>query len=178
MIKLFLCESRENPICPYCNSALKYRDSRKRIMRWYNSGVRYIIVRRMKCTSCNKLHAELPDCLAPYKQYAAEIIENEIDGIVSEDDLCTEDRPCSKTVDRWNQWLLNLNPKVLRSLFSILKSLINNFKISYTPEEILLSIRKFGAGWMTLVSVAGIISREHNRNEKGSAPELSGARDI
>ena len=117
-------------------------------MRWYNSEVHYIIVRRMKCTSCNKLHTELPDCLAPYKQYAAEIIENEIDGIVCEDDICTEDRPCDKTVNRWNHWLFNLDPFILRSLFSILKSLINSFNTSRAPEETILSVRKFGAGWM------------------------------
>ncbi len=143
-------------------------------MRWYDSEVRHIIVRRMKCPSCRKLHIELPDCLVPYKQYAAEIIENEIDGVVSEDSLCTEDCPCDKTVKRWNKWLLNLNPQILRSLFLILKSLMMNFEFSVDVKDILLYARKFGAGWMTLVSRAVLIQRCHRMKVNDIAPELSG----
>ncbi len=111
----------------------------------------------------------------PHKQYAAEIIENEIDGVVSEEDFCVEDSPCNKTVKRWNQWLLDLNPMVLRSLISVLRSLIQNFKQSFESDDILLFIRNFGAGWMTLISKSMINSfykRDYSNNE--FAPELSG----
>lgn len=111
----------------------------------------------------------------PHKQYAAEIIENEIDGVVSEVDLCVEDSPCSKTVSRWIQWLLNLNPMVLRSLLSMLRSLMQNFKQSFESDDVLLSIRNFGAGWMTLISKSLINSfykRDSSKDEV--APELYG----
>ena len=144
-------------------------------MRWYNSEVRHIIVRRMKCPSCNNLHIELPDCLVPHKQYAAEIIENEIDGVVSEEDYCVEDSPCNKTVNRWNQWLLNLNPMVLRSLFYMLKSFMQNFKQYFESDDILLFVRSFGAGWMTLISKSLLNSfYKRDSTKDGIAPELSG----
>ena len=36
----------------------------------------------MKCSSCSKIHHELPDCIVPYKQYSAAVIET----LLSDDD--------------------------------------------------------------------------------------------
>ncbi len=113
--------------------------------------------------------------MVPHKQYAAEIIENEIDGVVSEEDYCVEDSPCNKTVNRWNQWLLNLNPMVLRSLFYMLKSFMQNFKQYFESDDILLFVRSFGAGWMTLISKSLLNSfYKRDSTKDGIAPELSG----
>jgi hypothetical protein len=34
-----------------------------------------LLIRRLRCTSCGKIHHELPDILVPYKRHCAETIE-------------------------------------------------------------------------------------------------------
>ena len=66
---------------------------------------RKFLIRRLKCSSCGRLHRELPDCLAPYKHYASEVISGVLDGIVSPDDEDSTDYPCETTMHRWHCWL-------------------------------------------------------------------------
>lgn len=37
------------------------------------------LLRRLRCTSCGKLHTELPDCMQPGKHYETDAIQAEID---------------------------------------------------------------------------------------------------
>ncbi len=64
-------------------------------------------IRRLKCTNdkCGRLHNELPDCLCPYKHYDAGLIEDVLDGVVSEQDRETEDYPCEGTMRHWRWWM-------------------------------------------------------------------------
>lgn len=64
-------------------------------------------IRRLKCTNdkCARLHNELPDCMCPYKHYDAGLIEDVVDGIVSEDDIEIEDHPCEGTIKHWKWWM-------------------------------------------------------------------------
>lgn len=64
-------------------------------------------IRRLKCTDdkCGRLHNELPDCLCPYKHYDAGLIEDVLDGVVSEQDRETEDYPCEGTMKHWRWWM-------------------------------------------------------------------------
>ena len=66
---------------------------------------RRFLIRRLKCSSCGRLHRELPDCLVPYKHYASEVISGVLDGIVSPDDEDSADFPCETTMRRWHCWL-------------------------------------------------------------------------
>ena len=66
---------------------------------------RKFLIRRLKCSSCGRLHRELPDCLVPYKHYASEVISGVLDGIVSPDDEDSADFPCETTMRRWHCWL-------------------------------------------------------------------------
>lgn len=66
---------------------------------------RIYLIRRLKCPKCRKLHRELPDFLAPFKQYAAEIISGVLDGIVTSEDEDSSDYPCEETMSRWHHWL-------------------------------------------------------------------------
>ena len=61
----------------------------------------FLLLRRLYCRKCRRLHIELPACLSPYKQYDVEVIESVIDGIVTEDDLDSENYPCAATMERW-----------------------------------------------------------------------------
>ena len=75
---------------------------------------RRFLIRRLKCSSCGKLHRELPDCLVPYKHYASEVISGVLDGIVTPEDDDSADYPCEMTMLRWlsqkAQLLLWRNP--------------------------------------------------------------------
>ena len=51
-----------------------------------------------------ELHNELPDCICPYKHYDAGLIEDVVDGVVSEEDRETEDYPCEGTMKHWRWW--------------------------------------------------------------------------
>lgn len=44
---------------------------------------RIYIICRLKCHQCGRFHRELPDCLAPFKHYATEVISGALDGIVT-----------------------------------------------------------------------------------------------
>lgn len=69
---------------------------------------KFLQIERMQCTnnSCGRIHHALPDCLAPYKHYAAEIIAGVLDGVITPDDAEDEDYPCEATMLRWKHWLV------------------------------------------------------------------------
>ena len=62
------------------------------------------MIRRFRCSGCGRYHNELPDCLLPYKHYEAEAISGVIDGVVTSDDLDSEDYPCVYTMLLWIRW--------------------------------------------------------------------------
>ena len=80
---IFFVESSAISYCPVCGEPLSYRDSCIRIMRLEGGRKRRFLIRRLKCSSCGRLHRELPDCLVPYKHYAAEEISGVLDGVVT-----------------------------------------------------------------------------------------------
>ena len=96
----------DHPACPCCDEPMNYRDSRKRIRRKEGGYAEHLMVRRLQCPKCRKLHVELPDCLVPHKHYDTEVISGVIEGIVTADDLDSEDRPCAMTMHRWIRWFL------------------------------------------------------------------------
>ena len=104
--KIFLIHSKEEGICPCCGSPLKYRDSRCRVHRTAGGRKDWYQIRRLKCSNdkCGRLHNELPDCICPYKHYDAGLIEDVLDGVVSEEDTETEDYPCEGTMKHWRWW--------------------------------------------------------------------------
>ena len=104
--KIFFVDSKEDCRCPCCGSELKYRDQRLRVHKVAGGEKEWYLVRRLKCTNdkCRKLHNELPDCICPYKHYDAGLIEDVVDGVVSEEDRETEDYPCEGTMKHWRWW--------------------------------------------------------------------------
>ncbi|HCS75460.1 MAG TPA: hypothetical protein DIW17_16495 [Clostridiales bacterium] len=74
-------KSEEKSICPICLSeALKVIGSRNRRATNSNGENLIIVIRRLKCSNCKKIHHELPDILVPYKRYLSKCIEAIIDG--------------------------------------------------------------------------------------------------
>lgn len=93
--KIYHVVNHDTPVCPCCDSALKVRDSKRRMVR-DSSGNKYIFaLRRLYCTHCNLLHTEIPDCIEPYKRYFVLTMEAVKDGTI---DYCAAD---SKTIAAW-----------------------------------------------------------------------------
>lgn len=107
-IPIFFVESREICPCPECQSSLKHRDYRFRIMKLEGGGKKVLQVERLQCTNegCHRIHNALPDCLVPYKHYAAEVISGVLDDVITPDDEEDEDYPCEATMLRWKHWLM------------------------------------------------------------------------
>lgn len=101
----FLVKSNEKlPGCPHCGGLLKYRDSRLRIRKHEGGSRDYLCIRRFRCSSCGRLHTELPDVLLPYKHYEAEVVSGVLDGYVTPEDPDSEDCPCAGTMLCWLRW--------------------------------------------------------------------------
>lgn len=153
--KNVVCISREQTAkCPICDALLYPRDTKKRIMKKYGGICIHVCIRRLKCRECGKLHSELPDILIPYKHYAAEVIKNVVDEIVTAENLITEDYPCEETMKRWRQWIQRSISHINMCLNKAAKEYyLKFFKGCKSPR--LEDIRKWGAGW--LAGIAGII---------------------
>ena len=64
--------------CPICGGELRVRDSKKRRVINQAGNEEIYRLRRLKCKDCGTMHTEIPDCIVPYKHYAAEVIEAEL----------------------------------------------------------------------------------------------------
>lgn len=152
---IFRVESSESPVCPVCASILEYRDSRLRICRVYNGETCRLIVRRLKCPSCGRLHTELPDILTPHKHYATEVIENVADEVSTPSDSTTEDYPCERTMKRWIGWIFGCRIQIdsqLRAIGSRLEDFGRG--LLFSTESLFDALRARGAGWLSAINRA------------------------
>lgn len=98
---MFLVRSAEQIAAPCCGGPLGIVGSRKRV--WYKSSGEKakLVIRRLYCEACSKIHHELPDLLVPYKRYDAESIERALSASVRIDVAADE-----STLLRWKCWFL------------------------------------------------------------------------
>jgi len=101
-----LVEYGNIPQCPICHNSVKYRDLKKRYIKYPGGGRKTFVLQRCKCTKCGSLHTCLPDCAVPYKHYSSGVIEDVLDGTTTADDIETEDYPTEGTMRLWKEWLL------------------------------------------------------------------------
>lgn len=110
----FFVRSTEQIPCPGCGCKLSVIGSRRRV--WYQrSGDRSVlIIRRLHCEMCAKIHHELPDLLVPYKRYDAESIESTVED-PSHSDVAADE----STIIRWKAWFSVWGPYAVKCLESI-----------------------------------------------------------
>lgn len=150
-----MISEEDSLICPVCkNGHLHPRDIRKRCHKLAGGVREWYIIRRLKCGECGRLHNELPDCLVPYKHYDAQLIEDVVDGTVSEEDPETEDYPCENTMKHWKWWLshneANINGQIRLSAYCLL-DLGTGFLRS--TDSLLKELRKkICPGWLSVVA--------------------------
>ena len=119
------CGGDDFPVCPECQSPMKYRDTRQRHIR-REGGVKLRgRIRRLFCKNCHRLHNELPTNLSPHKHYEVEVIEGVVDEVVTQDDLESEDYPCARTMERWKLWIEHNRPFIEGYIRSVGFRLLN-----------------------------------------------------
>jgi hypothetical protein len=80
-----------------------------------------LIIRRLKCKECGRIHHELPDILIPYKRYSSESIEAVIAG-----DLELTVAADESTISRWRAWFFCLASYFAGALISIAARYVKN----------------------------------------------------
>lgn len=124
-----------------------------------------LIIRRLRCQNCRKIHHELPDILVPYKRHASESIEA---AVVGNDTCLAADE---STIRRWQTWFAERAVYLL----GCLKSIAIRHGMSFTetpsqgPKSALLGIRHYvgdAPGWLKRVvrSVANSNLWVHTRS--------------
>lgn len=152
--KIFLCVSNETiATCPCCGHPLAFRDYRIRVRKVHGGDKSYILIRRLKCGHCSKLHNELPDIFSPYKHYTAEVIEDVVDDIVDSDNTATENYPCEATMKRWHDWI-NRNTLHIEGMLKSIGYRILGFseRLLKSGVSLLNELRNAGAGWLGTIN--------------------------
>jgi hypothetical protein len=99
---------------PCCGGPLEVVGSRRRV--WYrrSGDQEKLIIRRLHCQPCERIHHELPDLLVPYKRYGSESIEQVVSDAEPVDVAADESTLC-----RWRQWFEAWAPYAVACLTSI-----------------------------------------------------------
>ena len=118
-----------------CSGKLFVIGSRKRKVIEPDETVRILIIRRLRCEDCGKIHHELPDILVPYKRHCYETIEKIINNEIEEGNCCEE-----STIRRIKAWWVAILPYFI----NILSLLSEKYKITFgaqlAPKEIIRAV--------------------------------------
>lgn len=87
----------EAPLCPDCGRLMSGYDTRRRHVIDSSGVVFWFLLRRLHCSSCSKLHLELPDFMQPKKHYEAQLIKDILAGHLN---CCPAD---DSTIRRWKK---------------------------------------------------------------------------
>ncbi len=81
-----------------------------------------LLIRRLRCAACGRIHHELPDCLVPYKRYESACIEE----VITNDSTSLSVAADEATLYRIRKWFLRQAPNLLGALKSIALRLRQN----------------------------------------------------
>ena len=130
---------------------LKYRDKVLRGQKQIGGERKLYMINRLKCTGCGKLHRQLTDGMVKFKQYAAEVIEDVIEEVITEADPI--DYPCEGTMKHWRWWFQYNRDQIEGQMRSAGHRLLGFYDGFLSPMESLLEgIRKrISPGWLGMV---------------------------
>lgn len=89
--------------------------SRKRKLTNGGGDRRILVIRRLRCVQCRKIHHELPECIVPYKRYESECVEQ----VITESEATLAVAADDATLRRWKIWFLAQSCYLLGALESI-----------------------------------------------------------
>jgi len=137
-------KSEEKNICPIClGDILKVIGSRNRNAFDSKGERQTIVIRRLRCFTCKKIHHELPDILGPYKRYLSKCIESIIEG--QADKIACE----SSTIIRLTHWFKGMGIHIKGSLAAIMSRIA--VKIEAVNKTALEAIKTYVGeeiGWL------------------------------
>jgi hypothetical protein len=114
-------QSFETACCPVCGEPLTLRGHCPRGVIGADGKRILLIIRRLLCPRCGRLHHELPDCVVPYKRHCAETFDSIISGK-------PESAPCEeRTLWRILAWWRVVGQYFLR----VLKALCEKYGTTY-----------------------------------------------
>ncbi len=111
---MFLVKSAEQNSCPICNGQFEVIGTRKRTLITSAGDKIILVIRRLRCLDCRKIHHELPDIVVPYKRHASESIETAVTGDENLSVAADE-----STINRWRNWFTERAGYLLGCLTSI-----------------------------------------------------------
>ena len=114
--------AKEAGYCPLCGEKLTVRGERKRKIKQGDGEKSTLIIRRLRCAKCRRIHHELPDCVIPYKRYSADVVEAVING-GKKVGVAVEDG----TIRRMIQWWKLMLPYYI----NVLKTLTEKYQIQF-----------------------------------------------
>ncbi|MEA4926868.1 MAG: DUF6431 domain-containing protein [Syntrophomonadaceae bacterium] len=111
---MFFVRSKEQISCPCCSGKMKVIGSRKRGYIDGSGTSNILVVRRLRCSDCKRIHHELPDILVPYKRHGSENIEAGVDGSGNLSVPADE-----STIRSWRIWFQSMCNYFLGCLLSV-----------------------------------------------------------
>ena len=116
----------------------------------------WYLINRLQCSNdeCRRLHNELPNNLIPYKHYDAQLIEDVVEGVVSEADRECEDYPCEQTMNHWKYWMQINEDHIDGEMKSTADRLLDlGTEFARSTDSLLKELRKkVSPGWLKIVS--------------------------
>ena len=101
--------------CPFCACAELIRKGWRRRKLFILIGTFIVLmIRRVKCKKCRRIHHVLPSTIVPYKRYDAETIENIIEG--NSDETCCEESAINRIKAWWTElciYILMIAPVIM-----------------------------------------------------------------
>ncbi len=144
---MFFVRSEEIGPCPCCQGRLGVIGSRKRVSIQSTGESVRLIIHRLRCKKCRRIHHELPNILVPHKRYEAQSIENVVSNPVNVDVAADE-----STLYRRRNWFALWGIYASRCLDSIAKRF--NLPVEGSPslsQSTLQGIGRFvgnATGWL------------------------------
>lgn len=118
-------------------------------MRTYGGKTSHVLVRRMRCPHCGKLHTVLPSILTRFKHYTTTVIEDVLDEVVNETSPEVQDGPSYLTMRLWMKWFEMNLLRIEGYLHSVLSRYANR---DIDGSLLLENKRKLGSGWLGSIS--------------------------
>ena len=89
--------------------------------------------------------------MVAYKHYHAEVISGVLDGVVSSEDLESEDYPCAETMRLWIQWLM-INLERIEGYLRSAAYEISDFcqEVLFSKASLLDSLRRHNLRWLEI----------------------------
>jgi len=98
----------EQIVCPACDCTILIKKGwRKRKLITITDEVLVLMVRRVRCKDCNKIHHVLPDIIVPYKRHDLKTIKKIIQG--NQDETFCEDCEINRIKSWWRKLLIYMS---------------------------------------------------------------------